>query len=313
MEYIAEKENLHERSLHRFGYDFIDLVKAYPELEKHLIENEEGFLTIEFSNPTAVHALNAALLSLHYDIKDWIIPEGFLIPPVPSRVDYIHNVADLLAEDNSGTVPKGSNVHMIDIGVGANAIYSLLAQRCYRWQIIGVDINEESIQNAQKIITANKLDKYIKLNHQKNPDFVLKDLFQADQYVDITVCNPPFFSSLEEAQKANERKWNNLKKEQKGFNFGGNAQELWYDGGEIKFLTNYIEDSQIYKKQCLWFTSLVSKEDMLPQLDQALEANGVIERKVIEMSQGQKKSRILCWTYFNAKNRKAWAQYRWRK
>ena len=43
-------------------------------------------------------------------------------------------------------------------------------------------------------------------------------------------------------------------------NFGGNANELWCEGGELRFLLNMITESRKFRKNCKWFTSLVSKE-----------------------------------------------------
>ncbi|WP_237578206.1 RlmF-related methyltransferase, partial [Klebsiella pneumoniae] len=44
-------------------------------------------------------ALNKALLAHFYAVKHWDIPDGFLCPPVPGRADYIHHLADLLAQE----------------------------------------------------------------------------------------------------------------------------------------------------------------------------------------------------------------------
>ena len=57
---------------------------------------------------------------------------------------------------------------------------------------------------------------------------------------------------------------------------------------------------------CLWFTSLVSKSDHLPRLQKALRAAAAKEVKIIEMAQGQKKSRILAWSFLGVEERQAW-------
>jgi 23S rRNA (adenine1618-N6)-methyltransferase len=36
-----------------------------------------------------------------------------------------------------------------------------------------------------------------------------------------------------------------------------------------------------------------------------------VEVKTIDMGQGNKRSRILAWTYLTKKQQKAWANYRW--
>jgi 23S rRNA A1618 N6-methylase RlmF len=47
-----------------------------------------------------------SLLISYYDIQKWDIPTHYLCPPIPGRADYIHYIADLLAESNNGIIPK---------------------------------------------------------------------------------------------------------------------------------------------------------------------------------------------------------------
>jgi len=91
-----EKKGLHPRNRHRKGYDFTALMDSDHELVSHVKVNEHGIETIDFADPVAVKILNRALLRQYYRIDDWDIPAGFLCPPIPGRVDYIHYVADLL-------------------------------------------------------------------------------------------------------------------------------------------------------------------------------------------------------------------------
>jgi 23S rRNA (adenine1618-N6)-methyltransferase len=58
-----------------------------------------------------------------------------------------------------------------------------------------------------------------------------------------------------------------------------------------------IEESAGFADQCEWFTTLVSKESLLPEIDDALEAAGVHDRRIQDMAQGQKRSRIVAWAY----------------
>ncbi|MEL0618756.1 RlmF-related methyltransferase, partial [Cobetia marina] len=70
--------------------------------------------------------------------SDWDIPAGYLCPPIPGRADYLHYLADRRGEANGrGQWPPGERVRALDVGVGANGIYPLLANRSFGWQMGG--------------------------------------------------------------------------------------------------------------------------------------------------------------------------------
>ena len=92
---MATKQKLHPRNQHSEGYDFARLVSDTPELDAFKISNPFGQATIDFQNVQAVRILNRALLKTHYNIAFWDIPEAYLCPPIPGRVDYVHYLADL--------------------------------------------------------------------------------------------------------------------------------------------------------------------------------------------------------------------------
>ena len=54
-------------------------------------------------------------------------------------------------------------------------------------------------------------------------------------------------------------------------NFGGKNNELWCEGGEIRFVTQLIGESVSVGQQVLWFSSLVSKASNLPGIEAALK------------------------------------------
>ena len=56
------------------------------------------------------------------------------------------------------------------------------------------------------------------------------------------------------------------------------------------------KESVIFAKQVFYFTSLVSNKDNIKPTIKVLEKLGA-KCKILEMSQGQKVSRILAWTF----------------
>jgi len=297
---MTEKSTLHARNLHRNSYDFDLLISCVPELKHYVFKNDYDTLTINFSLPQAVKLLNKALLLKYYEVKNWDIPEGNLCPPIPGRADYVHYLADLLAEEN-GPIPKGNSVKGLDIGTGANLVYPLIAHQSYGWEMLGTDINQKSLDNAQKILEQNpNLSESIQLKLQPDSDSIFKNIISPEDRFSFSMCNPPFHESEADAMLGNRRKNNNLRKKKvqnPKLNFGGQHSELWCEGGELEFIRKMIEESALYSSQILWFTCLVSKKENLFKLSSLLEKVDALEVKTIDMAQGQKVSRILAWTF----------------
>ncbi len=230
----------------------------------------------------------------HYGIKFWEFPDANLCPPIPGRVDYIHHLADLL---------KISDVHkevtILDVGTGATCIYPILGYAEYNWKFIGTDIDKKSLQHAQEIVSKNTLDHGITLRHQENPLHIFKGVIKPSDRLTATLCNPPFYKSEVEAIAATTRKLKGLNKNEAGVvrNFSGTHNELWYKGGEKAFIHNYLYESAQFKDQCQWFTTLVSKKDLVRGIKVSLKKLGATEIKVVNMGQGNKISRIVAWTF----------------
>ncbi|GEN70121.1 23S rRNA (adenine(1618)-N(6))-methyltransferase RlmF [Chryseobacterium lathyri] len=305
----TEKSSLHTRNLHRNPYDFDQLISCVPELKHYVFVNAYETQTINFSLPKAVKLLNQALLLHFYHIKNWDIPETNLCPPIPGRADYIHYIADLIAEQQP-EIPTGTSVSGLDIGTGANLVYPLLAHRSYGWKMMGTDINKDSLENARRILDQNPdLLSVIPLKQQPDSNHIFKNIIESGDRFAFSMCNPPFHDSEESALKGNLRKTKNINKSKSKkplLNFGGQQSELWCEGGELAFISKMIEESVQYSSQVLWFTCLVSKKDNLYKLNTLLKKVKALEIKTIDMAQGNKISRMLTWTFIPEKDRTGW-------
>ena len=309
----ATKAVLHPRNVHRERYDLQALGQSYPALVPFVHRNKFGNDSIDFFNPQAVKALNAALLTHHYNVL-WDIPTNYLCPPIPGRVDYIHYLADLLADHPTQVFDQkqsnGTSIRCLDIGTGANCIYPLLAASIYNWEVVGSDCEVAALEAANNNLLRNpKLAEHITLRHQANRKAIFEGIIKPDEVYDVTCCNPPFHASAADAQAGSKRKIKNLtgKKVAKAtLNFGGQSNELWYPGGEIQFLTQMIQESKRFGSQCFWFTTLVSKQSNLHQVYQQLKAVKATAVRTVEMGQGNKISRIVAWTFLNADQQHAW-------
>jgi 23S rRNA (adenine1618-N6)-methyltransferase len=305
----------HPRNRYTGKYDFARLIRGYPELARFVRKNPSRESTIDFADPAAVKALNRALLKDFYGIERWDIPPGYLCPPIPGRSDYIHTIADLLALSNQGPIPEGSAIHALDVGVGANCIYPIIGNREYGWTFVGTDTDAVALGSAQSIIDANpELGKAIELRQQESPSDILYGMFRENEVFDLSVCNPPFHASLEDAQAGSQRKWRNLGREPvHSLNFGGQNSELWCPGGELAFVRHMIQESAELADCCFWFSALISKEDHLVPLYTTLKNSGVTDYRTLAMAQGQKKTRIIAWTFLTPRQREEWRNERWTK
>ncbi|MCP4597118.1 RlmF-related methyltransferase, partial [Neptuniibacter sp.] len=163
------------------------------------------------------------------------------------------------------------------------------------------------------------LKKKICCRLQKSQENIFKGVIQQDERFDFTLCNPPFHASLSEATAGSKRKVRNLSKasgkeapEKLELNFAGQGAELWCKGGEIAFVRKMIKESAEFAENCLWFTCLISKKDNLPAVYQALKGVKAKTVKTIDMAQGQKISRFVAWSFYNAEQRQQWADEFWK-
>ncbi len=311
------KTRLHARNKNRERYDLAALSAAVPELSDHVIVNDLGAGSIDFSDPRSVKLLNKALLAHYYGIKNWDFPDGNLCPPIPGRADYIHYIADLVGATNGGTIPTGDKVTCLDIGVGASCIYPIIGVTEYGWRFIGSDIDPRSIALAENIIRSNQtLHGRVELRLQKDPKAIFQGILSKKERIDMTLCNPPFHASLEEALKGTRRKIQNLsgkKVKTPELNFSGISNELIHEGGEYGFIQNMIRESRTFSKSCMWFSTLVSKHSDLKGIHRLLDERGAGQVKTISMGTGNKISRIVAWTFLSSEEQKEWKETRWKK
>ena len=291
-----EKPKLHSRNKNRERYDFKQLIDCSPELASFVKPNVKGEDSVDFSDPKAVVALNKALLMLHYNISNWNIPDGYSCPPIPARADYIHHMADFLCRNNYGKIPMGERIKCLDLGVGASCIYPIIGNREYGWSFIGSDIDPLAIESANGIVASNPaLQGKVECKLQSNAKDYFYGIIRKDELIDLSVCNPPFYSSAKEAEAVSDMN-----------------HELWCDGGEEKFVRNMVLQSKKFASNCFCFSTLVSKESNLKSIYRTLEQVEAFGIETIPMGQGNKISRIVAWTFLPTEEQSKWKNTRWK-
>lgn len=296
---------MHPKNRYAGPHDFPDLARYLPALADYFVTTPDGRTSLNFADPQAVRLLNQALLVRDYGLKHWAIPAGSLCPGVPGRLDYIHAINDLLEEEGARTqdaeTVKKPGTYGLDIGTGASLIYPILGLKEYGWQMVGTDIDANSLKVAGAIAKFNPgLEKSIIVRKQPDKRAIFRNAILPGEYFDFTMCNPPFFASAEQARRAAALKWKKLGVEtgdSPTLNFGGRANELWTEGGEPAFLRQMIDASTRFARQVGWFTTLVSKKGYLKIAETEFRRLGIGKTRVIGTGRGGKLRRVLCWRF----------------
>jgi 23S rRNA (adenine1618-N6)-methyltransferase len=309
------KSKLHAKNKHNGRYKLDELVVSCPQLAPFVITNQYNDESIDFFDPFAVKMLNKALLFHYYNITSWDIPKGYLCPPIPGRADYIHHIADMLGKCNKNKIPQGNNINCLDIGVGANCVYPIIANHEYGWHVVGSELDPKALDVASSIVSNNdSIKDEVEIRQQMKANDTFVSIIKEDEKFDITICNPPFHASLAEANASAMRKLNNLGAEKTDtpvLNFGGKNTELWCFGGEEKFVKDLIVQSATFANSCLWFSTLISKQINVDPAIKVLKSLFATDIKTIPMGQGNKISRILAWTFQTKEEQESWMNERW--
>ena len=166
---------------------------------------------------------------------------------------------------------------------------------------MGTDVDPVAIDSAKKIVEKNSvLNGMVELRLQPVAADIFRGIVLPEEQFDLSICNPPFHSSAQEAAEATRRKIFNLNagKQTKNIqNFGGQNIELIYQGGEEAFVRRMIQQSSRIPSQCKWFSTLIAKNDHLPAVYKSLSIARAAEVKTINMAQGQKVSRVVAWRF----------------
>jgi len=290
---------MHAQNPYCDRYDLKRFATHHSKLKNHIVLNPSGEETIDFSNSTAVYELNKAMLLADFNVEKYELPMGYLIPPIPGRLDYLLHLQEFILEKFN--IDKNTKSRGLDIGAGANGIYCVLGSQHFNWTMVGSECDAKAVEIASANMQHTKtLKENIEIRHQENKSFLFKNMVHSDEHFDFTVCNPPFHTSKEEALRGSQRKLNNLGREfdkkNVALNFEGQANELWCNGGEALFIKRLIKESVLYKTQVTVFSTLVSKSASLTPIKKQL-TKAKANYEVLSMDLGNKKSRILLWWF----------------
>lgn len=172
--------------------NFEYLAEKYENFRKYTFYNNEGKLSFNFNDNEANKEFTKTIMLEEYNIK-WDIPQNFLVPGIPSKLNYLDWINSILLEYQI----NNDNIIGVDVGTGANCIYPLLGFTSYGWSFIASDINPEALKSAKNLLEINDI-KTIELKLQPNPKNAFVNIISTKDKLTFTLCNPPFFDINEE-------------------------------------------------------------------------------------------------------------------
>lgn len=181
--------------------DFEELSLAFPPLRKRYLLitsliRTKHYTTLDFKCPQTLRDLSCAILWKYFEIQ-LEIPLNTLIPPIPSRLDYLLHIQDKIP-----SLQQGQECFGLDIGTGASCIYPLLACKMNpNLKFLALDIDKDSVKIAKDNVKLNNMSGLIKVKRNKT-DKIFPKRYLKDKVYAFSMCNPPFYSSRQEIEES---------------------------------------------------------------------------------------------------------------
>jgi 23S rRNA A1618 N6-methylase RlmF len=270
--------------------DFAALARVHAPLRR--------FLPVDFGDPAALTELTRALLLCDFDLSVTLPPDR-LCPTVPSRLNYVLFVRDLLSrtpphlriDPATSSYDRGSfggeeGVLGLDIGCGASCIYGLLGSRLFGWRFVCSELDPVSLDVARANAAANGMAATMRFVQAPNAASCIRDCFgEADELPSLVMCNPPFFEDAGEAAQ------------HPGRHTVISASEAATAGGEAAFVGRIVAESLVLRRRVRLYSALCGRKSSLKPLRRQLVAAGVPlvhERRLV---QGRTHRWVLAWSF----------------
>ncbi|XP_052889405.1 U6 small nuclear RNA (adenine-(43)-N(6))-methyltransferase [Anopheles moucheti] len=292
---MSVNEFMHPRNLYRQKPNFQLLIKQFPELKEVASVDLAGKVKLDYRKKHAVHLLSKCLLLRDFGLK-LELPPNKLVPTLPLRLNYIHWLEDI------GSVaqwPEKEKVRGIDIGCGASCIYPLLAVVIsqQRWHMVAIEKAEDSLESAKANVTRNELQSCINVQPQTlEGETILLDVlknFPGERF-DFCMCNPPFFDSNSNELKPHDRTG---KRREPSNASTGSLEELCTEGGEVKFITQIIDESLQLKDRVSVYTTMIGHKSSYEKILRTLKRASIHNVTVSRFCQGNTTRWAVAWSF----------------
>lgn len=200
---------------------------------------------------------------------------------------WIQDLLDTTSDSYSDKYDAEREVVGLDIGVGASAIYPLLACSTRpQWRMAASDIDQHSLEYAKNNVDANGLSKRVKLVFltTDSPLIPLDKLGLSE--LDFVMTNPPFYSSEEDMQASY-----GTKTLPPSAICTGSENEMICPGGDVGFVSRIIAESVKLQDQVQWYTAMLGKLSSLQQIVAKLKEYNINNFAVTCLQAGHKTKR----------------------
>lgn len=282
---------MHHRNIYLHNApDFSKLALEYPDFAQLATVGLNGKVTVDFSHPDAARVLSRCLLKSDFDL-DVDIPEGYLAPAVPQRLNYLLWCEDIM----NFALSKSESVIAVDFGCGSSCILPLLGVKQCSWRFLGVEANQEAFEIATKNVARNNLSEMIKTIKTPEGEIVFGEFLQGNsETFDILLCNPPFYMDSWEANAA-LKAMDQGRAEPNGDCMGEDHEKVT-PGGELEFVRRVFEQSVTHKDRILVASAMLGKKKDLKELSRFFKDNGV-QFTTTEFCQGKTMRWGIAWTH----------------
>lgn len=84
---------------------------------------------------------------------------------------------------------------ILDVGTGCGLIALIMAQRCPNAQVVGIDIDKSSVEEARENVNGSLWRDRIDIRLKSFPDDIVGCADDLDAKFDLVISNPPYFNS----------------------------------------------------------------------------------------------------------------------
>lgn len=282
---------MHERSVFRTPPDFTVLAEKYFDFSQHVTYNTLGKAKLDFKDADSQRALSKTLLK-HFFELDVRLPQGRLVPAVPQRLNYLLWVQDLVEK----VLERKDNVVALDVGTGASCVLALLGHKQCGWDFVGTETDPVAATSATENVTRNSLEDHVKVLEFGS---LVEAVEKTESHkFDVCVCNPPFFTSAEEADAKTKAKEQGRTSPPSDMG-GVESEKVWADSGETGFFKDVLlRDSLVLRDKIGLYTCMLGKNSSVKEVLSALQ-NKVKSCRVAEFHQGKTTRYAVAWTFLN--------------